>query len=214
MTTYIQIKQKCVICGHINMVNILTSLCIYNEKISLDSRVGGNFSAFNQSLKVCEKCHYINFSLNKLIPNLNKNFILSSSYQEMYNIDNCNQYYKNLLLTSILYEETNNYHKAALLYLECAWFCDDYENYNEAKMMRNSCSICLEKYLEKVNRTSLLIILIDVYRRMGKFKKSKCLANKLIKRIKDINKLKIVLFEIYLCSMSDDTNHYINEIEY
>ena len=107
----------------------LSSYHIFNKDVSLDSRIGKEFLAFNEELNICKNCHYVNFNLNELIPNLNRDIISSSFYKGAYNIFSENILLRQLFLAGILYEKSENYKEAGLFYLEGAWVCDDCEDF-------------------------------------------------------------------------------------
>lgn len=216
MTEYIRTKQKCIICGHINFVRLLASSHSRETNVSLDSRIGREFSAFNEELNMCEKCHYVNFNLNELIPNLNKDIVLSSFYKEIYKIFSENGLLCELFLAGNLYQIAGNYMEAGLFYLSCAWVCDDGKDFESANFFRNYCSICLNEYLKKVNDLEISIILIDTYRRMGNFKKSKKLASKILDELdknESENVKEIITYEIKLCEASDKEIHFVDEVK-
>ena len=118
-----------------------------------------------------------------------------------------------MFLAGILYEKSENYKEAGLFYLEGAWACDDCEDFQIANFFRELCCNCLNKYLKQVNDLDFYIILIDTYRRMGTFEKSKKIANKILTNKEYKNRKREILYEISLSEALDNKIHFISEIK-
>ena len=182
MSELITENQKCVICGHINKIDIWAGFMTENGENSLDSRPGGMARYhFYEHLKICENCHYVNTSLNKLIPSLNKKIIKSQEYQQFFDdgIDHTTIF----VAGSYLFRSVNDHLNAGYCMLACAWLFED--NADEkylADSFRNIAKSELEQYISSNPDDYYSLILVDVYRRTQDFDKAYDLAVKLLKR--------------------------------
>lgn len=186
-------------------------------------------------MQECEKCHYANFSIDKLIDKKTVNYVKSTHYQRIIQDNNklkdvlmenfgFSDPMINLTLSAYLYAAAWKDKEAGEIHLAQAWHYDDFNTeWSEilAKGFRKSALDCFIHNVIRTNDKEVSVIIVDLLRRIGEFTNAYKFAQKVLRSIQteksscpDENEryIAILNFEMYLCEKQDLKCHNESEI--
>ena len=210
---------KCANCGHKQQERVVLSTYSCGE-CDLDMRPAP--MARNVFyIQRCEKCNYVNYSIDRLIDGFEASMLLSPKYVELakqyFEIGNRKIYsdYNNYLMLAQLNSNCKNYRSAGTAFLHAAWRFDDVkflEHERKAKEARENAYKCYKKSLEAKHDDTIALICVDLLRRTYEFSKAIEEAKQLIDTVKEENLKKILKFQISLCENENAERHNLSEI--
>lgn len=205
MTQIIPIKVECPICKTNFEISALMSTNTTGSP-DLDLRPPEMVrSTMDTWVHECPSCKYVavNFKQN---PSVTRKFIESEFYQDCdgFNFENplSRRFYRQHLL------EAYNFEKFHAL-LHCAWACDDRNDLENARLIRNRCLEILKNLDLDEN---LEIQKADILRRSGNFAQlireyeNKTYSKDILNRIKD--------FQIEKSRLEDDGCYTVSDVEF
>jgi len=182
-----------VVCGNCGTKNEITVLGSTNQLTppDLDNRPGEmQRSTLCYEVQHCKKCHYCNDILSNKPESEDAKKVIAKPMPKQTIKD---QFVRVAEIAQAEsqgskeeYKRVNYCYKSALYYQKAAWCCDDKGLKDEAVLYRRKAAACIEEILSVVKNPlvelnqSLFIILIDIYRRCGEFKKAEKYAQALV----------------------------------
>ena len=212
MTTLLESKKKCAICGHEQKYTEVGSTNTFGGYMDLDTRPPQmKRSTLIYDIQMCEKCAYSNGDISELISGINSEDLKTANYKAVFNDGGIDEHAKAFLLAGYLYQRVNQHMVAGIYYLNAAWVFDDSEDKDHAKRARNKAIDNISKYVEESADINFGAMTVDLYRRNGRFKEAKETAEQLIDYgVEDILK-KVLKLQIRLCDDNDDSCHTVEE---
>lgn len=213
MSSIIQSKKKCAVCGHEYVFKEVlgTNSMGYMDLDTRPPMMKRKFLPYE--IQMCEKCFYSNGDLETLITGLNIEILKSKEYLRVSNNNALDNTAKAFWLAALAYVSVADYREAGFLFLKAAWIFDDLGKKESAKLARLESHKYLSIYVEETEDINLAVLTVDLQRRIGDFSDAIDTANQLISFEVDEFLEKILKLEIKLCRKNDSSCHNVGEVK-
>ena len=205
MSTMMNMKKECAICGHVHEYTVVTSTNAFGYS-DLDSRPPEMMrSTMLYNVMVCPKCHYANYDITKKIYKMDEEWLKDEEYLAIVKDKKISKFGKAFMLCAHLQYKAGHKNEAAYDYLSASWMLEDDRYLSMAKVARKlACSIFKEGFKNQKDLTTRMIC-VDLMRRNGEFDDSLNLANEVLKKNPSDDFIKILKYQIALCEYKDST---------
>jgi hypothetical protein len=217
MTMIRPYNVKCIICGRNSLQMVLVSSNTMGGYSDLDGRpppmLGDTINFWNQA---CHYCKYCASEISKVQKELKgiKEIISTNAYQSQFSNPAFPDQANIALCNSILFEKNALPDSAAELSLHAAWICDSNGEVDAARKCRERAIMLLLRWQEKQKNAKEKklnpLLIIDLYRRVGRFEEAQKLCYDALKT-KNKHLKKILEYEKKLISDKDTARHNAGE---
>lgn len=212
MSKFVDKEMNCNICGHTNIVTILTSATTEGSA-DLDFRPPEKRrSAMPLWIHKCKRCGSI-FSVYEVTPNVGRDFLTTNKYQTCNGIGGLSENGKKFVKIALIYEHAGQMKKAGNYFLNAAWCCDDDGMEVNAKRCREEALRCWNEMgrgeLSAREMPEMQVKILDTLRRSGQFKDAKAFAkcinvdDKQMRQIVDFEMGKIIVKDTKCYTLAD-----------
>lgn len=208
MSTFIQVKKRCAMCGKSHTFREIRSYTIMGSR-DLDTRPPMfKRAALGVEIQMCDHCFYSNSDISKRVPGMKMYTLSSDEYQSVIkNREIVNTTGQAYWLSSIIHAQRGDYKTAGYLALSSAWSFDDRYDREYSTLMRKRAIECFEREIapEYQLNINMACILVDMKRRIGDFDGAITVAEYLINQASENKENlgeiieKVLSFQIELC---------------
>lgn len=206
--------QTCMMCGtNVEVKHVLINIEIMDTDLDTRPRGVARLSEKN-CVHYCENCGYASFDLQKDITFGRHEVLKSEEYLSIvHNLDLPNDA-KKFFLVGIIMDEGQEFQRSATSFLRASWFFGDCGNEEWMIKSKERAIAELLKSDFTWKNEQVLLILVDLYRRIGRFDEAIEAINKFgMDNIKDILTKSILDFQIDLCNKKDTTVHTVSQVQ-
>jgi hypothetical protein len=217
MTAMQQEPVTCGLCGQTSEQWVLTSTNAFGSP-DLDLRPPEmQRSSMAFWLQECPECGYCTPDLSEECPENLRDLIASVGYRSQAFDPQYPELANRFLRSAMLIEAQGDLLTASHQVLCAAWDCDDHPSPASARAARSQAADLMKKGLEAANlgpaqRDSAEMVLVDVFRRCGRFAAAKGLCDTLLARVLDPNLRAVVTYQVELIGREDMARHRISEV--
>jgi len=216
MTIIRPYNVKCIMCGRNSSQTVLASSNTMGYP-DLDGRpapmLGNTIGYWNQACRYCKYCASDISKAQKELKGI-KEIISTSEYQSQFSNPEFPEEANIALCNSILFEKNALYLEAAQLSLQAAWICDSNEKIEAARKCRERTIMLIQRWQEKQKNAKEKklesILMVDLYRRVGRLEEAQKLCYETLKT-KSKNLKKFLKYEKKLISDKDTARHNAGE---
>jgi len=212
MTDLFFTEKKCAMCGHVEEYR---ELCSTNQNgyVDLDTRPPETArSALKYDVQLCEECGFSNGDISKKIEGINVEDLNETQYRATFKDNSTDACAKAFLLSGHLYQNAGQFRTAGICFLKAAWVFDDKRKKDHSMQARNRAIENLNKYFDKSSEINLNAVLVDIYRRVGRFEEAEEIAGRLIEQGTEDTIKKILRFQIKLCQKKNPRCHTVKKV--
>lgn len=206
--------QTCVICGEqVETKHVLSNVSI--KYTDLDTRPRGVARTVEKNcVHYCPNCGYSSYNLEKDITFGLREILKTEEYLEVFRNQDLDVDAKKFYLMGIILDEINEYQRAATSFLRASWFFNDLSNEEWMIKSKKRAIVELLKSEFTWRNEQVICILVDLYRRIGKFDYAIETINRFgLQNVKDVEVRKILEFQLKLSEEKDSAIHTTNEIQ-
>jgi len=218
-------ENECAVCGKMIEVRSISSYSSYGYS-GLDGKPPTSAWSVikSHSVKCCPICGYCAYDINRILDK-QRNFVQSAEYQDQIKDTSLSDDAKRFYCAGLIAEKFVGSIKAANLFIKAAWCCDDEEQTGQAVMLRKLAIDQLllnrlrlphptEMNIEMgicMNNDNFMLLLIDLYRRIGRFETASLLAKRHSNEDITADLKQILLFEQKLCDERDISEYNVGQ---
>ncbi len=205
--------QRCVVCGEEveTSPQVSASQCKYTD-LDFRPRGNGRFSEKNY-VQFCPNCGYSAFNLSRDLLYGDRSIVNSDEYKSIVQDEKLIVDAKKFYLLGLIQEKNGDKQKASTTFLRAGWFFQDAGN---LEWMKKSKLKAIDNMISSDftwKNAQSLAILVDMLRTIEHFDKAIEMINKYgLENVKDEEDLKLLKYQIKLCSNNDSAVHASYEI--
>lgn len=215
-----KIIVKCAVCGE-EFETLKPSEWADSKIKNLDGRPYETDKFTVESTVICcPKCGYVSFDITKSLIE-SSSFITTKEYKSIISNARLPKKVNKFLALGYIFESQNKFFHASHAYLCACWLLEDELRKKEEQIMLEKTAHCMLKYINSASfkkhpDNSMILSIIDVLRRIGKFKSAIKLADFALKEPNIGKFLKEFLVEKEYCYNEDTNSHEIlvSEIDF
>ena len=216
MTFLLNKQKKCYVCGKTALYSHIVSTNQFGFP-DLDTRPPERMrSTMDEWIQCCTNCGYC--ALDISTGNLKTlDVIKTKKYKKQMSDSNFPELANHFLCWRLFAESEGEYDTAGWAALNAAWACDDHNKSNEATQCRKLAMIMFLESFKKGKRfaddfKSEMEILIDLFRRCGKFSLALYIAQHILNDRCIIHANNLIKFQIDLMKKKDTGCHCCDEV--
>ena len=204
---------NCIVCGaEVEVRHSISDVEILDTDLDLRPRGVARLAEKN-SVQFCPNCGYAAYDLEKDVTYGRRELLQAPEYLEVLNADIIENI-KKFFLLGITLDAVDEYQRSASSFLRASWCADDNGN---REWMVKSRERAIEELLKSDftwKNSQVMSILVDCYRRIGKFSEALDAIEKFgLDNVSDIVTKKVLEFQIDLCKNKDDTVHTQSQVQ-
>ena len=205
---------NCMMCGtEVEVKHSLSSVEILDTDLDLRPRGVARLTEKN-SVQFCPNCGYASFDLEKDVTYGRREILSDSEYLAIFKNEKLKEDIKKFYLLGITLNNVDEFQRSASSFLRAAWCADDS---GDSEWMVK----CREKAIEEFLKSSftwensqVLSIVVDCYRRIGKFDEALAIIDKFgLDNVTDIIVKKVLEYQIELCKKNDTSVHTASQVQ-
>ena len=205
---------NCMMCGtEVEVKHSLSSVDVLDTDLDLRPRGVARLSEKN-SVQFCPNCGYSSFSLEKDITYGRRELLQGEEYLEVFHNEELKEDIKKFFLLGIMLDCVDEFQRSASAFLRASWCAED--SGNTAWMIKSK-ERAIEEFMKSDftwKNSQVIAIVVDCYRRIGKFDEAIEVINKFgLDNVSDIVIRKVLEFQIALCKNKDTTVHTASQVQ-